>query len=146
MGGQGGGSGEGIDEVGESYLQRIRDLGVPVLYGDAEVDRMLIALTARGATDFDGTRPEETYVQLHSTRTTNATVYEEYLHVLEGQKRGWRSVPDDRSRLMEEVAVEAVVLAQAEALHMTPELIAELSAIRQRYIDELWDAYQIHSS
>lgn len=140
---QGGGAGGGIDEVGESYLQKIRDLGVHVLYGDTEVDRMLTSAAARGATDFDGSSPEETFVQLHSTRTTNATVYEEYVHVLEGQKRGWKSLPDNKSRLMEEVDVEATVLAQAEALHMTPELVDELRRVRQRYIDELLGTYNI---
>jgi hypothetical protein len=143
QGGQGGASRGGIDEVGARYVHQIRDLGVHVLYGDAEVDRMLISLAARGATDFDGSSPEETFVQLHSTRTTNATVYEEYLHVLEGQKRGWRSVPDHQARLMEEVEVAAMVLAQAEALHLTPELVDELSKIRQSYLEELWDTYHI---
>lgn len=136
----------GIDEVGEHYLELIRNFGVNILYGDAEVDRMLAAVTARATTGFDGSRPQETFVQLHSTYTTNATVYEEYLHVLEGQKRGWKSLPDDKSHLIEEIAVEAAVLAHATELHMTPELIDELTRIRQRYIDELWDKYQTRRS
>ncbi len=66
------------------------------------------------------------------------------LHVLDGQKRGGKSRPDHRSRLMEEVDGEATVLAQAEALHLTPERVDELRRVRQRYLDALLDTYTIH--
>lgn len=144
---KGSGAGGGIDDVGESYLQKIRDLGVNVLYGDPDnpdVDKLLDFTRARGATAFDGSSPAETFVSLHSQRATNSTVYEEYLHVVEGEKRGWVSLPYPSAEYnLEEIAVEARVLEKANDLHMTPDLIDELTKVRQGYIDNLEQQFGI---
>ncbi len=47
---------------------------------------------------------------------------------------------------MKEVDIEATVLAQAEALHLTPERVDELRRVRQRYLDALLDTYTIRYS
>lgn len=99
--------------------------------------------------------PAETFVSLHSQRATNSAVYEEYLHVvvaacyeqrlnLEGEKRGWVGLPYPSAEYnLEEIDVEARVLEKASDLHMTPDLIDELTKVRQGYIDDLEQQFGI---
>jgi len=64
-------------------------------------------------------------------------VYEEYLHVLEGQKRGWTNVRDSVERLIEETRVGWQVLARADELGMTAHERADVERTIQSYLKTL---------
>jgi hypothetical protein len=75
-------------------------------------------------------------VVLLAENANDATVYEEYLHVLEGQARGWVGVGFPESAV-EEVVVERRVLENAGELGMTFAEQMELQQNIQGYLTGL---------
>ncbi len=111
----------GITSIGEGLLQRVRDKGVTVIQGDPEVNAYLARNDALGVTWFNGVEGEagpHTTTVLLGENATDATVYEEWLHVLEGEKRGWLGL-GSQEFINEEIMVKQQVLANADWLGMS---------------------------
>jgi hypothetical protein len=74
---------------------------------------------------------------LLSPDATATTAYEEYLHVMEAQARGWMPTTTEAERLEEEIRVEYQVMQHAQRLGTTSEEWQTLSVNRQKYIEDL---------
>lgn len=86
-----------------------------------------------------------------SPDSTNATVYEEYLHVKEAMARGWAGLPDTNTeagaiaQCKEEIRVEYQVLENAQNLQMSSQQFDDILQGRQtNYIDRLRSIYSRH--
>ncbi len=90
---------------------------------------------ARGVTRFWGNSPTDTDVLLHED-ANDAAVYEEYLHVLRGQARGW-TAPGSSDALIEEIQVGRQVLAHAGKLQLTSIEHANIQRTIASYISAL---------
>lgn len=98
-------------------MQVIQDMGVNLVHGGADVNGYLQWASAAGVTGFDGSGPAETIVQLASWAVDH-TVYEEYLHVLNGAERGC-TANGSEEMVKEEIAVKRQVLGHADELGMS---------------------------
>ena len=74
---------------------------------------------------------------------TDASIYEEYLHVQNAAARDWAPITPPES-LIEEVNVERQVLSEADRLGMTTAERNELQQILQGYIRQLADNFGIY--
>ncbi len=74
---------------------------------------------------------------LLSPDATATTTYEEYLHVMEAQARGWMPTTTEAERLEEEIRVEYQVMQNAQRLGTTSKEWQTLSVNRQNYIEDL---------
>lgn len=94
---------------------------------DADEQRYMERINIRGITRFD---PPEVVLR---NDANDAVVYEERLHILTGQARGWTNIgfPDS---VMEEVRVGRQVLAHADELGMTNIERAEQERTVQGYL------------
>ncbi len=72
----------------------------------------------------------------------DAAIYEEYLHVLNSEARGWLGITVPEA-WEEEVAVETQVLSKADELGMTQAEREELQQIINSYRKDLYDNYGI---
>lgn len=131
-----GGERSGLTAYGQGLISNLQAMGVEARYvADADEQRLLEVNNARGVTHFWGNTAADTQVLLRAD-ANDATVYEEYLHVLEGQGRGWVG-PAIAERLPEEIRVGQQVLARADELGMTSIERMELEGTIQAYIRTL---------
>jgi len=103
-------------------------MGVEVRYAaDSDEQRYMNHINIKGITRFD---PPEVVLR---SDANDAVVYEEYVHILTGQARGWTNIgfPDS---VMEEVRVGRQVLAHADELGMTNIERAEQERTIQGYL------------
>jgi hypothetical protein len=85
-----------------------------------------------------GMTPSSEYISVNLSPDATATVvYEEYLHVIEAQARGWMPTTTKEARLEEEIRVEYQVMQNAQRLGTTSEEWQTLSRNRQNYIEDL---------
>lgn len=106
-----------ITEVGQSFVEKIRALGVEVDIGSEQANAYGRFAEANGGTQFWGNSPADTYVWF-TNAAKDHTVYEEYQHILRGAARGWTSTSSDQMNL-EEAQVKTEVLNHADELGMT---------------------------
>jgi RHS repeat-associated protein len=118
----------GITSIGRSLIQDLLDQGVTVVQNDPEANAWLNLNDAKGVTWFNGVEgdagPHTTTVIL-GDNANDSTVYEEWLHVLAGSKRGWLG-NDVEQALAEEIQVNLQLLANAEQLGMTDKEIRNI--------------------
>ncbi|MBV9020157.1 MAG: WXG100 family type VII secretion target [Chloroflexi bacterium] len=140
--------GSTIDEVGQKYLDELKQAGVSI--DDApDTQQYLKMRGARGVTWNDNLSTDSNagahgVTILLGNNANNATVYEEYLHFQELKANNWVGPsPGSAEYYMEEIKVERQVLANATMLKMTPTEQAELRQILQGYIDDLYAKYGI---
>lgn len=140
--------GSTIDEVGQKYLDELKQASV-VIDDSPDTQQWLKMNGARGSTWNDNlpTDPHpgpQGVTILLGENANNATIYEEYLHYQDLKARNWVGVsPGSAEYYMEEIKVEQEVLDNATMLKMTAAEQAELRLIRQGYIDRLYDEYGI---
>ena len=126
-----------LTAFGRGLIDEIEAMGVEVRYAiNGDEQRLLEVSNARAVINFWGDSPQDTQILLRED-ANNATVYEEYLHALEGQKRGWTSVRDSIERLTEEMRVGRQVLTRADELGMTTHERAEVERTIQSYLKML---------
>ncbi len=130
-----GGEGSSLTEFGQGLINELRQMGVEVVENDPEQWAYLESQDAAAVTRFWGNSAADTQVVL-GPNVNDATVYEEYLHVLEGQARGWTGIGAPEA-WAEEVQVERQVLSMADQLGMTAAERASLEQTIQSYIDAL---------
>ncbi len=141
----GSGSGNGYTSTGEQYIKDLQDMGVQVK-SDPETQEYLRYQSARASTQNWGEPgdygPHQVDVNV-GENATDASIYEEYLHVQAAAARGWTPITPPES-LIEEVNVEREVLANANRLGMTAAERNELQQILQGYIRQLAEKFGIH--
>jgi hypothetical protein len=130
--------------IAQEILQDIRNTGANVSWGnDAQMNcfnknafgttRNLNGQVAAAGME---TGPQYISVNL-SPDATATTAYEEYLHVIEAQARGWMPTTTEEASIEEEIRVEYRVMQNAERLGATSEEWQTLSTNRQNYIEDL---------
>ena len=99
--------------TGKNWIQQIKNLGVRVEWNrsaQVELEGKGLGFTDNKNFDSENGNPAFVVVGL-SLDATNATVYEEFLHVQEAQARGWMPPSNPPAgRLTEEIKVEYQVL------------------------------------
>ena len=131
---------------GRNLLQKMKDMGVEIYdSSDQDVKDYMTKNNARGDTWFNGTvddaGPHTTTVLL-GPNVNDAAIYEEYLHVLNGEARGWLGIALPEA-WEEEVIVEMQVLSKADELGMTETERDELQHSIDSYRKQLYDNYGI---
>jgi hypothetical protein len=117
-----------LTAYGQRLIDEMRAMGVNIRYAaDADKQRYMERINIRGITRFD---PPEVVLR---SDANDAVVYEEFVHILTGQARGWTNIgfPDS---VMEEVRVGRQVLAHADELGMTNIERAEQERTIQGYL------------
>lgn len=132
-----------LTSYGQQYIDELRNMGVEVIQDDPEQMAYMRMQNASGLTRFWGESASDTQVVL-GENANDATVYEEYLHALEGQARGWTGLTPPESYI-EEVNVERQVLANAEQLGMTATEQAGLQQTINSYLQILRDSFGIEA-
>lgn len=133
-----------MTKFGQDLLQKMKDMGIAI-YNDLTTQNYLASKSLKASTWFNGTiedaGPHTTTVLLGSN-VNDAAIYEEYLHVLNGEARGWLglTVPEAWE---EEIEVETQVLSRADELGMTEAERKELQQIINNYRKDLYDNYGI---
>ncbi len=118
-------------------------MGVEVRYTlDDDEQRYLDTMNAGALTRFYSNSPDETLVLL-SGSANDAAVFEEYLHILEGQARGWLAVDSTRDALIEEIRVGQQTFAHVDELGATIIERVELQRTLQAYRVRLRDYFGI---
>lgn len=126
-----------LTAYGQRLLRELNAMGIEARYAATEDEQQFLALTnARGVTSFWGDNAASTQVLLRAD-ANDATVYEEYLHVLEGQGRGWVSVDNSTEALIEEVRVGRQILDHADELSMTSIERSEIERTLRGYLQAL---------
>ncbi len=135
------------NEIAKHWIEQIEGKGVRVEW-NRSIQVQLEDDEAFGAT-YNNNGWDKEYANANlavvglSPDATNATVYEEYLHVEALEARGWVRLPKgDESVLAEEIQVEYQVLQNAENLDMSGEEFDSLTAIRRSYINRLRNLYE----
>lgn len=122
-----------LTAFGRGLIDDMEAMGVDVRYAaNGDEQRLLDVSNARAVTSFWGDSPQDTQILLRED-ANDATVYEEYLHVLEGRKRGWMGVRDSIERLIEEMHIGRQVLTRADELGMTAHERADVEHTIQGY-------------
>jgi len=102
-----------LTAYGQRLIDEMRTMGVEVRHAlDVDEQQYMKRMNVRGITRFD---PPEVVLR---NDANDAVVYEEHLHILAGQARGWTNVgfPDS---VVEEAWVGQQVLDHANELGMT---------------------------
>jgi hypothetical protein len=131
-------------EFGERLIQKMKDMGIAI-YNDRATQNYLAGKSLKACTWFSGVGEDagpHTTTVLLGVNANDATIYEEYLHVLNGEARGWLgiTVPD---AWVEEVEVETLVLSKADELGMTQVERRELQQLINTYRKDLYYGYGI---
>ncbi len=130
--------------LAQEILQDIRNTGANISWGNAAqmycFNRDALGQTYNANKDIvaAGMTPSSEYISVNLSPDATATVvYEEYLHVMEAQARGWMPTPTEEVSLEEEIRVEYQVMQHAQRLGTTSEEWQTLSINRQNYIKDL---------
>jgi hypothetical protein len=135
-----------VTEFGRDLLQKIKDMGIAIYdSSDPDIRDFMIKSKGRAATWFNGTindaGPHTTTVLL-GPNVNDAAIYEESLHVENGEARGWLGIMPPEAWI-EEVEVETQVLSKADELGMTPAEREELQRSINTYRKNLYTNYGI---
>lgn len=130
--------------MAQEILQEIRNTGANISWDNTAqmycFNRDALGQTYNANKDIvaAGMIPSSEYISVNLSPDATATVvYEEYLHVMEAQARGWMPTPTEEANLEEEIRVEYQVMQNAQRLGTTLEEWQTLSRNRQKYIDDL---------
>jgi uncharacterized protein YukE len=139
------GKGSGVSPLGEKYLQAIEGKGVTVIdSSDPDTRGYMRSKMARGDTWFNGIPGEDagpdTTTVLLGPNVNDAAIYEEYLHVENGEARGWIGLSEEDA-WTEEIRVETQVLSKADELRMTTVEREGLQQSIEIYRNNLLDKY-----
>ena len=130
--------------MAQEILQDIRNTGANVSWGnDAQMNcfnKNAFGTTRNlnGQVAAAGMEIGPQYISVNlSPDATATTAYEEYLHVIEAQARGWMPSTTEEASIEEEIRVEYQVMQNAQRLGTTSEEWQTLSRNRQNYIEDL---------
>ncbi len=111
----------GITSIGEGLIQQLKDKGI-TFRTDSDSLEHLENSSARGDTlnwSVPGDAGPHWIDVILGPNANDSTVYEEYLHVLEAEKRGWLNTDGDIAAQGEEIMVKQKLLENADWLGMS---------------------------
>ena len=133
-----------MGEVGENLLQKIKYMGIEIYdSSNPDIRDFLVRNNARAVTWFNGTAEDagpHTTTLLLGPNVNDAAIYEEYLHILNSEARGWLGLTEPES-IEEEIQVEMEVLLRADDLGMTQAERTELQSGINYYRRRLFYKY-----